>query len=134
MVFLATPRGLAALTTGDISGTVQDSVGGRPLPACEVRILQGADVVVTTETDAFGRFVVHNLPDGTYTVAVRYLGFHESIRAVTVSGGQEVTVQMRLAAAPLSLEAIEVKAAVPLAVDTRTGDQVFKQNDYHGAP
>jgi len=23
---------------------------------------------------------------------------------------------------------------VPLAVDTRTGDQVFKQNDYHGAP
>ena len=23
---------------------------------------------------------------------------------------------------------------MPLAVDTRTGDQIFKQNDYHGAP
>src|SRR3989441_8731454 len=24
--------------------------------------------------------------------------------------------------------------SVPLAVDTRTGNQIFKQNDYHGAP
>src|SRR5207248_5972223 len=33
-----------------------------------------------------------------------------------------------------SLTAVTVTAAVPIAVDTRTGDQVFKQNDYHGAP
>src|SRR5207244_771467 len=33
-----------------------------------------------------------------------------------------------------SLAAVEVRAPVPLAVDTRTGDQVFKQNDFHGAP
>src|SRR5207247_1083910 len=30
--------------------------------------------------------------------------------------------------------AVEVTSAVPLAVDTRTGNQIFKQNDYHGAP
>src|SRR5438046_10547819 len=35
---------------------------------------------------------------------------------------------------PINLSAVEVKAAVPLAVDTRTGNQIFKQNDYHGAP
>lgn len=119
---------------GDISGTVQDSATGRPLPGGEVRILQGATIIATTETDPFGRFVVHNLSDGGYTVAVRYLGFHEVTQSVTIIGGQEVTVQLRLAATPVSLEAVEVNAAVPLAVDTRTGNQVFKQNDYHGAP
>jgi len=35
---------------------------------------------------------------------------------------------------PISLSAVEVATAVPLAVDTRTGNQIFKQNDYHGAP
>ena len=34
----------------------------------------------------------------------------------------------------LSLAAVQVTASVPISVDTRTGDQVFKQNDYHGAP
>jgi hypothetical protein len=29
---------------------------------------------------------------------------------------------------------MQVTATVPISVDTRTGDQVFKQNDYHGAP
>lgn len=124
----------AGHSAGDISGTVQDSVSGKPLPGGEVRILQGTTVVATTETDPFGRFVVHNLPDGPYTVAVRYLGFHEATQSVTLAGGQEVVVQLRLAATPVKLEAIEVNAAVPLAVDTRTGNQVFKQNDYHGAP
>jgi len=131
----AAPRAAAtARMDGDISGTVRDSLSGKPLPGGEVRILRGETVVATTETDAFGRFVVHNLPDGSYTVAVRYLGFREATQGAVVSGGQNVTVRLRLAAAPLNLEAIEVKAAVPLAVDTRTGDQVFKQNDYHGAP
>jgi len=35
---------------------------------------------------------------------------------------------------PINLSAVEVATAVPLAVDTRTGNQIFKQNDYHGAP
>lgn len=126
--------GAALRSAGDISGTVQDSLTGKPLPGGEVRILQGGAIFATTETDAFGRFVVHNLSDGEYSVAVRYLGFHEVTRAVTISGGQEVTVQLRLAATPVNLEAVEVNASVPLAVDTRTGNQVFKQNDYHGAP
>ena len=124
----------APRAAGDISGIVQDSATGKPLPGGEVRILQGATIIATTETDPFGRFVVHNLSDGGYTVAVRYLGFHEVTQSVTITGGQEVTVQLRLAATPVSLEAVEVNAAVPLAVDTRTGNQVFKQNDHHGAP
>src|ERR1051326_8411937 len=39
-----------------------------------------------------------------------------------------------MAPVAVNLQAVEVTAAVPIAVDTRTGDQGFKQNDYHGAP
>jgi hypothetical protein len=121
-------------TAGDIAGSVRDSVNGRPLPGGEVRVLRGGEVVAAVETDAFGRFIVHNLPSGSYTVAVRYVGFREGSRTVTVTGDQRTNVTLRLAAVPINLEAVEVTAAAPLAVDTRTGDQVFQQTEYHGAP
>jgi len=38
----------------------------------EVRILQGGNVIATAVTDAFGRYVMHNLPAGAYRVEVRF--------------------------------------------------------------
>src|SRR5207237_547824 len=40
----------------------------------------------------------------------------------------------RLVPAAVNLTAVTVTATVPIAVDTRTGNQVFQQNEYHGAP
>ena len=125
----------APLLGDDVSGTVSDSATGKPLPGGEVRLLQGTTVVAITTTDAFGRFVIHNLAQGRYTVTAHYLGFHPASRDVTLDPAVELPpIEFRLVAAPINLEAISVTAAVPLAVDTRTGDQIFKQNDYHGAP
>ena len=122
-----------ARADGDVAGAVADSTSGKPLPGGEVRITQGGSVVAVATTDAFGRYVVHNIPTGTYSIEVRYLGYRPGIRDVTVAAvGQ--TVDFRLAPIPVNLEALEVQAGVPLAVDTRSGDQIFKQNDYHGAP
>ena len=79
--------------------------------------------------------MIHNLPAGEYTIEVRYLGYRAVSRDVTVEPGDETAAaDFRLVPLPLNLSAVEVRAAVPLAVDTRTGNQVFKQNDYHGAP
>ena len=119
---------------GDIAGTVADSATGKPLPGGEVRILRGTALVAVATTDAFGWFIVHNLPAGAYAVEVRYLGFRQAHRDVTVTGDQATPVDLRLAPVPISLAAVEVTGTVPLAVDTRTGNQIFKQNDYHGAP
>ena len=130
------PPPRVGIAEGDIAGAVLDSTTGRPLPGGEVRILRGNAVVAVTTTDAFGRYVVHNLPSGVYTVDVRYLGYRAAGRDVTVAatGDPMTTADFRLAPIPISLAAVEVRATVPLAVDTRTGDQIFKQNDYHGAP
>jgi len=125
----------AVRADGDIAGSVTDSSTGRPLPGGDVRVLRGTEVIAVTTTDAFGRFTIHNLPAGDYTVDVRYLGFRAGHRDVTVAGAEGLTaLDFPLAPVPIEIAAVEVTTAVPLAVDTRTGDQIFKQNDYHGAP
>ncbi|HEV2750037.1 MAG TPA: TonB-dependent receptor, partial [Gemmatimonadales bacterium] len=120
---------------GDIGGSVTDSATGTPLPGGEVRISSGGNIVATATTDAFGRYTVHNLSAGSYTVEVRYLGYRAEIRDATVGAIEGLSpANFRLVPVPINLSAVEVTSTVPLAVDTRTGDQVFKQNDYHGAP
>jgi len=121
--------------SGDIGGSVTDSAAGTPLAGGEVRVLQSGNVVATTVTDAFGRFVVHNLPSGSYRVEVRFLGYRAQTHDVSVGATEEFSrADFRLVPLPISLSAVEVETSVPLAVDTRTGNQIFKQNDYHGAP
>ena len=120
---------------GDIGGTVADSAAGTPLAGGEVRILQGGSVIASSVTDAFGRYVVHNLPAGAYRVEVRYLGYRAQTHDVSIGGAEAFSrADFKLSPLPISLSAVEVATAVPLAVDTRTGNQIFKQNDYHGAP
>jgi len=129
--------GVGVPADGDVGGSVADSATGTPLPGGEVRILRGSSVVATATTDAFGRYVVHNLPAGSYTIEVRYLGYRAETRDVSVAATETEGLSpanFRLVPLPINLSAVEVTSTVPLAVDTRTGHQVFKQNDYHGAP
>src|SRR5213076_2334205 len=125
----------AAPADGDIGGSVADSATGTPLPGGEVRVLRGGNTIATTTTDAFGRYVIHNVPTGSYSVEVRYLGYRSEVRDVAIGATDALArADFRLVPLPINLSAVEVSSAVPLAVDTRTGNQIFKQNDYHGAP
>ena len=120
---------------GDIGGAVADSASGTPLPGGEVRVQRGSELVAVATTDAFGRFVIHNLPAGSYRVEIRYLGYRPETREVNVGATEGLSrADFHMVPLPINLSAVEVTSVVPLAVDTRTGNQVFKQNDYHGAP
>src|SRR5438552_10486917 len=120
---------------GDVGGSVADSTTGTPLPGGEVRMVRGGNTIATTTTDAFGRYVIHNVPAGSYSVEVRYLGYRSEARNVAIGATDALArADFRLVPLPINLSAVEVSSAVPLAVDTRTGNQIFKQNDYHGAP
>ena len=132
-------RALAARTTfvldGDIGGSVTDSATGTPLPGGEVRVIREGNTIATATSDAFGRYVIHNLPAGSYNVEVRYLGYRPEARSLAVGQTESLAkADFRLVPLPVNLSAVEVTSTVPLAVDTRSGNQVFKQNDYHGAP
>ena len=125
----------ARAADGDIGGAVADSATGTPLPGGEVRVTRDGSTVATATTDAFGRYVIHNLPAGSYSVEVRYLGYRPEARDIAVAQTESVArADFRLVPLPINLSAVEVSSTVPLAVDTRSGNQIFKQNDYHGAP
>src|SRR2546429_6548035 len=116
---------------GDVGGSVADSATSTPLPGGEVRILRGGNTIAATTTDAFGRYVIHNVPAGSYSVEVRYLGYRSEARNVAIGATDALArADFRLVPLPVNLSAVEVSSAVPLAVDTRTGNQIFQPNDY----
>src|SRR5438034_9567481 len=88
---------------------------------------------VLTTTDSFGANVILNLPAGAYNVEVRYLGYRAETREVTVGTEEEpAAANLGLVAIPLKRAAIEVTAAGPLVVATRTGSQTVKQREHAG--
>jgi outer membrane receptor for ferrienterochelin and colicin len=123
-----------ALAAGDVTGAVTDSASGKPLAGAEVSLAQKGQIVARTSTDDFGRFRIHDLSVGVYQLEVRLIGFRPATRDIEITDrGGEVNATFLLSPAPVELQALEVSAA-PVAVDTRTGNQVFKQNEFQGSP
>src|SRR2546422_10136040 len=71
---LAGPAAAALRVDGDVGGSVVDSTSGTPLSGGEVRLTRAGSTVAVATTDAFGRYVIHNLSAGGDTIEGRYLG------------------------------------------------------------
>jgi outer membrane cobalamin receptor len=125
---------LTAAPSGDLTGVIRDSTSGQPLAGGDVVVFRDGQIVARTQTDVLGRFRIHNLPDGEYDLEIRLLGFAPIRSRVTVGSGGETDASLRLSPSAVRLQELATTAPVPVAVDTRTGNQVFKQDSYHGAP
>ncbi len=121
----------------DLAGTVTDTTSGAPIQSAEVSVRNPVGATIrNTTTDAFGRFTVHNLPPGSYSVLVHLIGYAAITRPVTI-GATTTPPRMSFAMTPISLnlQAMQVTATAPIAVDTHTGDQLFQASEeLHGAP
>lgn len=138
-LLLVSPKAEAAVTrpivNADITGVVTDSASGQPLASAEVSVMRGTEIIFNASTDPFGRYTAHNISPGSYTVTARFLGFRPQSKPVVVGDALgDVRLDFGLTPVAINLAGVTVTAAVPLAVDTRTGDQRFKQEQYHGAP
>jgi Carboxypeptidase regulatory-like domain len=120
-------------TSGDVIGTVTDSASGRALPSVEVTVQRATNIIANTTTDAFGRFIIHDIPAGQYTIGVHFIGYGASTRPLTITAGT-TRIDFRLVPAAAALAAVEVSGQSPVAVDTRTGDQTYNENDSRTAP
>ncbi|MCX5767742.1 MAG: TonB-dependent receptor [Gemmatimonadetes bacterium] len=118
----------------DLHGTVTDSASGSPIGSAEIAVTRDGRVVAATQSDAFGRFLVHNLADGTYKLVVHFIGFRPAERTVVVRGGTTPRLSIALTAAVVTLSAVQISAQAPIAVDTRTGDQTYTEERAHEAP
>ncbi|MFL5481911.1 MAG: carboxypeptidase regulatory-like domain-containing protein [Gemmatimonadaceae bacterium] len=126
---------VARRVNADVTGVVTDSASGQPLPSAEISVMQGSQVIANASTDAFGRYTAHNIAPGTYDITARFLGFGPRTKSITIGDATgDLRVDFGLTAIAIALQGVTVTASVPLAVDTRSGDQRFKQDQYHGAP
>jgi hypothetical protein len=133
----AAPRVRPPAASIDVTGVVTDSTNGQPLESAEITISnQNGAVVANTTTNTFGGFTLHHIGAGAYSISVHLIGYRAVSQPLVISATATATQQIKFALAPvgLNLEAMQVTAPSTVTVDTRSGDQVFKQNDFHGAP
>ncbi|MDY6917315.1 MAG: carboxypeptidase-like regulatory domain-containing protein, partial [Chloroflexota bacterium] len=86
---------LVPMPTGTISGVVTDAETGEPLDGVTVRAV---DTPVSTTSNASGLYSLE-LPSGVYDISVSLWGYKTgSVQAISLAGGQVVTVDMALVA------------------------------------
>ena len=80
------PMARHATANVDLMGTVTDSTNSKPLQSAEIAVVRAeGGIVATATTDAFGRFTIHNLATGSYSVSARLLGFRPITRPLSLS-------------------------------------------------
>lgn len=101
-----------SLAQGSLQGTVKDASNGE--------VLTGTNILLTSETGSLSRgansgldgtFQFNNLPAGTYTARISYVGYvDQTITGITVSNGQTTTLDITLAPG-VSLNPVVISAS-----------------------
>lgn len=92
---------------GTIEGTVVNAGTRAPIQGARVAV---DGTVLSTTTNAAGRFELGGVPAGTRTVRVTFMGFSPAQQAVAVPAGGAVTANFSLAAQEVLLEGLVVTA------------------------
>ncbi|MEO7598577.1 MAG: TonB-dependent receptor [Opitutus sp.] len=91
--------------TGTVTGQVLDTSSGKYLEGAEVSIV-GTQLRTTTSRE--GRFLLGNVPIGSQSVVVSYLGLETQTVPVNVDAGQNVPVAVRLVSDVVQLNTFTV--------------------------
>ncbi|TDS12667.1 TonB-dependent receptor [Maribacter caenipelagi] len=92
--------------SGNVQGTVTDENG---------LYLPGASAVISSLsrgaiTDFDGRFTIVDVPAGTYTIQVSYLGYADLSQEITVIANKTIDVSLSVDPKTMELEGVEVSA------------------------
>jgi TonB-dependent starch-binding outer membrane protein SusC len=96
-----------AQATGTVAGRVTDRQTQRPLSNVQVRVLGSNRGAVTDDS---GSYRIVNIPAGTAQIAAQRLGYARQARSVSVTSGNTTTVDITMAAAVATLDAVTVTA------------------------
>lgn len=111
LLALALGSNAQAGTTGKLSGRVTDKAK-HPLPSVNVAI-PGARLGAIT--DAEGRYLILNIPAGTYDVKVSLLGYRATtVQGVVISADNSTDLDATLEEAPLPMAEVVVSAERPV--------------------
>lgn len=101
-------KAVQAQDTGQIVGTVIDSLSGSPLPGVNV-IIEGTQQGAAA--DGEGSYTISGVEAGTYDVRATFIGYApETIEGVEVSAGEATQVDFAMQAEEVALEDLVVTA------------------------
>lgn len=90
-----------------ISGFVRGADNGEALSYATVTVTGSARGAMTNQK---GYYVITGIPAGAYEIAISYIGYLPTTRAVTLTQDQALTLTVELAPGKLLLETVEVTA------------------------
>lgn len=100
---------LAHEHNGSIQGQIIEKGSGVELAGATVRLDPGGQYA---HSNALGFFSFNNLPAGTYTLSVQFIGYeNKTLELVNVRDAETTTVRIDLEASPLNLQDVEVKTS-----------------------
>jgi TonB-dependent receptor len=97
----------SAQQTVTISGIVKDAQTGEALPGANV-LLTGTGMGATT--DMAGKYMVRNVPEGSYTLRVTYIGYATATSTLTLREAADVHKDFKLAAVGVEGQEVVVTA------------------------
>jgi TonB-dependent receptor len=117
---------LSQAAKGAITGTVVDN-SGASLKGAQLKLLP---LKLVNETNAEGAFSLPEVPAGSYTLAVSFVGFKPSETAVNVAAGQIKDVKIKLdvdsAKEDILVTAERVHGEADAINETRTADNILQ--------
>ncbi|MCW3464743.1 TonB-dependent receptor family protein [Chitinophaga nivalis] len=99
---------------GSVTGKVTDSLSNAPMPFATVVLLKDGTEKKNTLTDKDGQFGFAAVPYGTYTIAVKFIGYADyQSTSLTISAEQVNIPPVQLAPAVQQLNSINITARKP---------------------
>ena len=104
---------------GKITGTLIDSLSTKPVPYVTVALKDGQKIISGTTADGVGVFELANLPLGSYTLELTFIGYRSSILPVQLTTDKPTLPLglVKLSTAAKMLGAVEVTGQKALVED-----------------
>ena len=121
----AVPALMKAQQTGTITGTVRSATNGQPLAGAQVSIPAINAGILANNV---GRYLIPNVPVGTHTVSVTFIGFETVTAEVSVTAGGAVVQNFEMRSEAISLEGVIVTGTAGAARRREIGNSVSQLN------
>ncbi|HEY4613525.1 MAG TPA: TonB-dependent receptor, partial [Bacteroidota bacterium] len=105
LAFLVVGVASARQMTGEIRGTVTDAEKGSPLIGTNI-LLVGTQLGAATNLD--GVYSIKGVPPGQYSVLVRYVGYRQQTKEISVTANATATVDFALSVIAFQMDEVVV--------------------------
>ena len=125
-LLVATVQAPVAAQTGTITGSVRSATNGQPIAGAQVAI---PELNIGILANNVGRYLLQNVPAGTHTMQVRYIGYTATTAEVTVTADGALVQDFGLRSEAISLEGVVVTGTAGAARRREIGNSVSQLNE-----